>query len=82
MNNRGKKAVAKKEDKALHAEYQNKQSLILKFKGGKKNPTTFKSSVGQEKVCFFILFEMTFFQHPTSINAPFHIENNSAQHFL
>lgn len=36
MNNRGKKAVAKKEDKALHAEYQNKQSLILKFKGGQK----------------------------------------------
>lgn len=82
MNNCEKKVVAKKEDKALHAEYQNKHSFILKFKGGKKNPTTFKFSVSQEKVCFLILFEMTFFQHPTSINAPFHIENNSVQPVL
>lgn len=77
-----KKAAAKKVYVALHAEHQNKHSLTLKFKGGKKNPTTFKFFLGQEKVCFLILFEMTFFQHPTSINTPFHIENNSAQPLL
>lgn len=77
-----KKAVGKNIDIALHAEYQNKHNLILTFKGGKKNPATFKFSAGQENVCFLILLEMTSFQHPTLINAPFHIENNSAQSLL
>lgn len=58
-----KKTAAKKAAVALHVYFDIQQDLnfILKFKGGGGNPTTFKFSVGEEKVCFLVLFEMTFF---------------------
>lgn len=80
-----KKVAAKEIAVALRAEYQNKHNLnfILKFKGG-KNPITFKFSVGQEKVCFLVLFEMTFFQQTLNFNkcSFSYYENNSAQPLL
>lgn len=81
-----KKTAAKKAAVALHVYFDIQQDLnfILKFKGGGGESNHIQILCRWRESLFFGFVWNDIFssRHPTSINAPFQAENNSAQPLL